>query len=332
MNVIVFKVDQQVVNRGTWCLYGIMTHIGCIALFVELLSMLEGTLPVWVIAPLSMAPSLAFFLLESDQLRNLICWRTIVSVSIYYLLVSSAVIFGMFAQEQPRGWQAMFVFLLIGMIPSILVLRVALRGKLAPSDDDVNASFISEAESTPYYLAVLQGAPELEPMLGQPQTEEDLFVALNVVEKLYFSPVNPWHPLFGEMMNAQEGVDWHEERTQKEPAAAMSRWMSGASDNELNMIAKALRDSGSEMTCEYTMAVDLLLAAWARERRTQFVDLLLPLMKDEQHLQGAGPAIIDAAAEEMIVEAIPRLEALRDRVDEDSRDNIDRALKVLRGT
>lgn len=332
MKIIVFKVDQPAVNRTTWCLYGILTHIGCIALFGELLLILEGSLPVWVIAPLSMVPSVAFFLLPADQLRNLICRRTIVVVSIYYVLVSSAVIVGMFSEEQPRGWQAMFVFLLIGMIPSLFVLRLALRGKLTPSDEDVNGSFISAAESTPYYLAALQGAPELERMLGQPQTKCDLFAALNVVEKLYFSSVNPWHPLFGEMMNAPEGFDWHEERMQKEPVAAMSRWMSVASDEELNLIAKELRASGSAMTREYTMAVDLLLTAWARERRAQFVDLLFPLMKDEQLLQGAGQAIIDAAAEVMVLEAIPPLEALRDRVNEDSRDDIDRALKALRGS
>ncbi len=60
----------------------------------------------------------------------------------------TAVMLRLFVEEQPHGWQVMLASLLVGTIPSSLVLRLALLGHLRSSSDHGYDRFISDCECT----------------------------------------------------------------------------------------------------------------------------------------------------------------------------------------
>lgn len=168
-------------------------------------------------------------------------------------------------------------------------------------------------------------------MLGHLTSCSDLLSAMENIENLYYSSLNPFHPFYGEMpgddMARQE---WIDRRFTKEPEDRMRSWVTGASENDLSLVSQCFQAHQMLISKDYCMTMSLILDTIARERFDEYDDLFLPQV-DQSHgnLNDYQRAVVDSAEEYGHTKAIALFERLYPLLDADSQEYLSRAMKSL---
>ncbi len=108
--------------------------IGSLATTAIMAELWDAILPIWVIVTVAILPACVFVFVRPDEMPARFVRVAHVFASVWYVLTVAVVSLGLcLAPELPRGWIILPVFCAVGLLPAVLVLAQAVRGRYRAS-------------------------------------------------------------------------------------------------------------------------------------------------------------------------------------------------------